>query len=73
MKRFFRLIGIGILVLLISIPIVSLAIEKDTLVVASHVDCIMLDPAVTFDNVDWRVTYYCYDRLVKYKVESGVG
>lgn len=73
MKRFFRLIGIGILVLLISIPIVSLAIEKDTLVVASPVDCRILDPAVAVDNLDWRVTYYCYDRLVKYKVENGVG
>lgn len=73
MKRFFRLIGIWILILFISIPIVSSAIEKDTLIVASPVDCRMLDPAVTFDNVDWRATYYCYDRLVKYKVENGVG
>lgn len=49
------------------------ATPKDTLVIGVASDPSILDPAVTQDNLDWRQTYYAYDRLVKYSVADGVG
>ncbi|HWR40957.1 MAG TPA: ABC transporter substrate-binding protein, partial [Patescibacteria group bacterium] len=46
-------------------------IPADTLVIAMASDLATLDPAVTMDNASWKITYPCYDRLVKYKVVEG--
>ena len=44
---------------------------KDVLVVGMSLDLATLDPAVTMDNASWKITYPCYDRLVKYKTING--
>jgi peptide/nickel transport system substrate-binding protein len=41
--------------------------DKTTLTVAMPADEDTLDPAVTMDNAAWKITYPCYERLVKYK------
>lgn len=46
---------------------------KDVLVIGKSADPQNLDPAVTMDNNDWTVTYPAYQRLVRYKVDSGKG
>ena len=45
----------------------------DTLVIGKASDPQNLDPAITIDNNDWTVTYPCYQRLMRYKVEKGKG
>ena len=45
----------------------------DTLVIGVASDPAVLDPAVSSDNFDWRVSYPAYDRLVKFKVVNGEG
>ncbi|WP_055007550.1 ABC transporter substrate-binding protein [Pseudomonas caricapapayae] len=47
------------------------AVPNDTLVIGKPADPQTLDPAVTFDNNDWTITYPSYQRLVGYKVEGG--
>ncbi|USG64546.1 ABC transporter substrate-binding protein [Brevibacillus ruminantium] len=42
----------------------------DTLFVAINADQGTLDPAVTFDNAAWKITYPTYERLVEYDGES---
>ncbi|MEJ8545540.1 ABC transporter substrate-binding protein [Brevibacillus borstelensis] len=42
----------------------------DTLFVAINADQGTLDPAVTFDNAAWKITYPAYERLVEYDGES---
>lgn len=54
-------------------PMAYSAADKDTLVVSVSSDIHTMDPGVSSDNYDWRQIYPCYDRLVKYKVEKGVG
>jgi len=51
----------------------SAAAPQDTLMIGKPSDPQTLDPAVTFDNNDWTVTYPAYQRLVTYKVENGEG
>ncbi len=46
-------------------------IPQDTLVIGMSSDLATLDPAVTMDNASWKITYPCYDRLVKYKTIDG--
>ncbi|AEG61600.1 ABC transporter substrate-binding protein [Desulforamulus ruminis] len=46
---------------------------SDTLVVGMSMDLATLDPAVSMDNASWKISYPCYDRLVKYKTENGKG
>lgn len=45
----------------------------DTLIVGKASDPQTLDPGITIDNNDWTVTYPCYQRLMRYKVEGGKG
>ncbi len=45
----------------------------DTLVIGKAQDIRTLDPAVTMTNQAWTVTYPAYERLVRYRVENGVG
>ncbi|HWQ09623.1 MAG TPA: ABC transporter substrate-binding protein, partial [Holophaga sp.] len=45
----------------------------DSLVLGKPSDPQTLDPAITIDNNDWTVTYPCYQRLMRYKVEGGKG
>lgn len=47
------------------------AVPKDMLVIGKAADPQTLDPAVTIDNNDWTVTYPAYQRLVKYKTQTG--
>jgi peptide/nickel transport system substrate-binding protein len=42
------------------------ATDPTTLTVAMPADEGTLDPAVTMDNAAWKITYPCYERLVKY-------
>jgi len=44
----------------------TLSTPADTLIVAINADQGTLDPAVTFDNGAWKITYYAYERLVEY-------
>lgn len=44
-------------------------IPKDMLVVGVATDVASVDPAVAMEN--WQVPYYCYERLVQYKMENG--
>ena len=44
-------------------------IPKDMLVVGIATDVASVDPAVAMEN--WQVPYYCYERLVQYKMENG--
>ena len=53
--------------------IASAATPGDTLVIGKDSDPQNLDPAITIDNNDWTITYPCYQRLVRYKVEKGIG
>ncbi|MCL4439208.1 MAG: ABC transporter substrate-binding protein [Firmicutes bacterium] len=46
---------------------------SDTLIIGMAMDLATLDPAVSMDNASWKITYPCYDRLVKYKTENGKG
>ncbi len=48
----------------------SAAAPQDTLIIGKPADPQTLDPAVTFDNNDWTITYPSYQRLVGYKVEG---
>lgn len=41
--------------------------EKSTLTVAMPTDEGTLDPGVSMDNAAWKITYPCYERLVKYQ------
>lgn len=43
------------------------AVAQDTLIIGKPADPQTLDPAVTFDNNDWAITYPSYQRLVGYK------
>jgi peptide/nickel transport system substrate-binding protein len=45
----------------------------DTLVMGKAIDITTLDPAFTQDSNDFTVIYPCYQRLMKYKVEKGMG
>jgi peptide/nickel transport system substrate-binding protein len=49
------------------------AAPADTLVIGKASDPQNLDPGITIDNNDWTVTYPCYQRLMRYKVEKGRG
>jgi peptide/nickel transport system substrate-binding protein len=42
------------------------ATNKTTLVVAMSADLDFLDPAITMDNAQWKISYPCYQRLVEY-------
>ncbi|MBW1711861.1 MAG: ABC transporter substrate-binding protein [Deltaproteobacteria bacterium] len=48
----------------------ALAAGKDTLVIGVSSDIHTLDPAVTMANWDWRQSWPCYNRLVRYKQGS---
>ncbi|CUH95807.1 putative D,D-dipeptide-binding periplasmic protein DdpA [Propionispora sp. 2/2-37] len=52
-------------------PAEQAKVPNDTLVVGMSLDLATLDPAVTMDNASWKITYPCYDRLVKYKIVDG--
>jgi peptide/nickel transport system substrate-binding protein len=45
----------------------------DTLMIGKTQDPQTLDPAITMDNSEWTITYPCYQRLMRYKVEGGKG
>jgi peptide/nickel transport system substrate-binding protein len=45
----------------------------DVLVIGKAQDPRTLDPAITMSNNAWSVTYPAYERLVRYRVEGGVG
>jgi len=47
--------------------------DPGVLVVGKAQDIRTLDPAVTMTNQSWTVTYPAYERLVRYRVEAGVG
>lgn len=49
------------------------ATPDDVLVIGLAGDVDNLDPHVTMTNRSWAVTYYAYERLVRYKVENGMG
>lgn len=49
------------------------ATPPDVLVIGIAGDVDNLDPHVTMTNRSWAVTYYAYERLVRYKVQDGVG
>lgn len=49
------------------------ATPDDVLVIGIAGDVDNLDLHVTMTNRSWAVTYYAYERLVRYKVENGVG
>jgi peptide/nickel transport system substrate-binding protein len=68
-----RIWTLCLLVLIVSMVTPAWAADTDTLVVSVSSDIHTLDPGVSSDNYDWRQIYPCYDRLVKYKVENGVG
>jgi peptide/nickel transport system substrate-binding protein len=51
----------------------SAAGDPTTLVVGKAGDVDTMDPAVTQTNNSWTVTYPAYERLVKFKVETGKG
>ncbi|MFO7266063.1 MAG: ABC transporter substrate-binding protein [Limnochordales bacterium] len=74
--------GLGGLLLLAALfdPLLGLpagvslaATPNDVLVIGLSGDVDNLDPHVTMTNRSWAVTYYAYERLVRYKVENGVG
>lgn len=46
------------------------ATAQDTLIIGKPADPQTLDPAVTFDNNDWTITYPSYQRLVGYKTDG---
>src|SRR5690606_11110705 len=46
---------------------------RDVLVIGISEDVDNLDLHVTMTNRAWAVTYYAYERLVRYKVENGRG
>ena len=46
------------------------AVAQDTLIIGKPADPQTLDPAVTFDNNDWTITYPSYQRLVGYKTDG---
>jgi peptide/nickel transport system substrate-binding protein len=54
-------------------PPVQAKTPADTLVIGKASDPQTLDPAITIDNNDWTITYPCYQRLMRYKVEGGKG
>ena len=45
----------------------------DVLVIGKAQDPRTLDPAITMSNNAWSITYPAYERLVRYRVENGVG
>ncbi|NLV97990.1 MAG: ABC transporter substrate-binding protein [Desulfovibrionales bacterium] len=69
--RFRTMLGL-MMVALLWVNMVQAA-STDTLVVGVTSDMHTMDPGVSSDNIDWRQIYPCYDRLVKYKVENGLG
>ena len=46
-------------------------VPGDVLIIGMASDLGTLDPGVSMDNASWKITYPCYDRLVKYKVVNG--
>lgn len=68
--RFSTLLGLMVVLLAVNS---AYAADTDTLVVAVPSDMHGMDPGISSDNNDWRQIYPCYDRLVKYKVENGMG
>ncbi|CQR72073.1 putative D,D-dipeptide-binding periplasmic protein DdpA precursor [Sporomusa ovata DSM 2662] len=52
-------------------PAEQAKVPKDTLVIGMASDLATIDPAATMDNASWKITYPCYDRLVKYKTVDG--
>ncbi len=54
-------------------PVAWATTPADSLVLGKPSDPQTLDPAITIDNNDWTVTYPCYQRLMRYKVEGGKG
>lgn len=52
---------------------VSAATPRDVLVIGIAGDVDNLDPHVTMTNRSWAVTYPAYERLVRYKIEDGIG
>ena len=55
------------------VPSAARATDADTLVLGKSGDPDNLDPAVTVTNNSWTAVYPAYERLVKFKVESGKG
>lgn len=53
--------------------LVLAATPRDVLVIAISGDVDNLDPHVTMTNRSWAVTYPAYQRLVRYKVQDGIG
>lgn len=45
----------------------------DVLVIGKAQDPRTLDPAITMSNNAWSITFPAYERLVRYRVENGVG
>ena len=52
-------------------PAEQAKVPQDTLVIGMASDLATIDPAATMDNASWKITYPCYDRLVKYKTVDG--
>ncbi len=53
--------------------LVLAATPRDVLVIGIAGDVDNLDPHVTMTNRSWAVTYPAYQRLVRYKVQDGIG
>ena len=71
-----RVMTAGLLTTMVGVGISQPAWAKtpaDNLVLGKPSDPQTLDPAITIDNNDWTVTYPCYQRLMRYKVEGGKG
>ncbi len=71
-----RAMAAGLLTSLVGVgfaPVTWATTPADSLVLGKPSDPQTLDPAITIDNNDWTVTYPCYQRLMRYKVEGGKG
>lgn len=72
-RRWLALAVLGLVLAAIAGVPVSAATPRDVLVIGIAGDVDNLDPHVTMTNRSWAVTYPAYQRLVRYKVENGVG
>ena len=72
-RRWLALAVLGLVLAATAVVPVSAATPKDVLVIGIAGDVDNLDPHVTMTNRSWAVTYPAYQRLVRYKVENGVG
>lgn len=78
-RRFFRfgrlVAGVAILAVALALGAfpAGAAAPSNVLVIGLSGDVDNLDPAVTMTNRSWAVTYPAYQRLVRYRVEDGMG